>query len=54
MMSGGVCLERLIILLSVVPDASRVIFEYFMSNPYNILFGCIIFIFDWHVALTEF
>jgi hypothetical protein len=49
-----VCLERLIILLSAVPNASRVIFENFMSNPYNILFSFVIFIFDWHVALTEF
>lgn len=49
----GECLERLII-LSAVPDASRVIFEYFVSNPYNILFSFVIFIFDWRVALTEF
>jgi len=49
-----VCLERLIILLSTVPDASRVIFEYSMSNPYNILFSFVMFIFDWYVALTEF
>jgi hypothetical protein len=51
---GECCLERLISLLSAVPDASRIIFGYFMSNPYNILFSFVIFIFDWHVALTEF
>lgn len=54
MKGGGGGLERLIILLSAVPDASRVIFEYFMSNPYNILFSIVIFTFDWHVALAEF
>ena len=46
------CSERLIILLSAVPDASGVIFEYL--SPYNILFSFVIFMFDWHVALTEF
>jgi hypothetical protein len=54
MVTEGGCLERLIVLLSAVPDACRVIFEYFMSSPYNILFSFVIFIFFWHIALTEF